>query len=392
MVDQPTIFIRVEGKEVGPLAVEQVKELIDKRQFSPTDYIRAEGITHWVMAKNLVHLKALFDAKESEQRKTAFSGWLKAVKDGAPPMVLTTDGRAAEQQRIDAERQELESARKRLEEEEARLHAEHADEITKRSEEYQLLVAERKRLEEERERIEREEKELSQMTSKMKRGRLIPLGIAAVVVVLFLAVGIPFYCHYQKRVEEYNQKIARMDELDQKIVALEDELGKAIDSQDLNIIASVSEELKNLKEERDKLKEEVGETTTSENTITPKEPEMETSLGTVNITGPLSIDGAGKSDLTRSPDKISTGVYGVMGSITSVYNRELAKNPGFSGKVVAGFTISGNGSVTNAYVISSSVGNSKVESAVANALQGAHFMSSSAGEVTVTYPFYFQPK
>jgi hypothetical protein len=43
--------------------VEQVKKLIDKRQFSPTDYIRAEGITHWVMAKNLVHLKALFDAK-----------------------------------------------------------------------------------------------------------------------------------------------------------------------------------------------------------------------------------------------------------------------------------------------------------------------------------------
>jgi TonB family protein len=390
MVDQPSIFIRVKGKEVGPLGVEEVKELIDKQRFSPTDYIRTQDMTHWIMAKNLVHLKALFDAKESEQRKAAFSGWLKAVKDGAPPMVLTTDGRAAERQRIEAERQEIEAARKKLEEEETRLQAEHADEITKRSEEYQLLVAERKRLEEERERIEREEKELSRMSSRMKRSRMIPLGIAGVVVVLFLAVGIPFYCYYQKRVEEYNQKIARMDELDQKIASLEEELAKAIDSQDLNTIASISEELKNLKEERDKLKQEVGET--KGETITPKEPEIETSLGTVNITGPLSIDGAGKSDLTRSPDKISTGVYGVMGSITSVYNHELAKTPGISGKVVAGFTVSGNGSVTSAYVISSSVGNSKVESAVVSALQGAHFMSSSAGDVSITYPFYFQPK
>ncbi len=390
MAEEGNLFLRIEGEERGPLTVGQVKELIDKREFTPEDFIRMEDKTHWVMAKNLVHLKALFDAKEDEQRKEAFSGWLDVVREGKPAMVLTPDGRVEERERIEQERQELEEARKKLEEEEARMKEELADEVAKRSEEYKRLVDERKHLEDERQRLEKEEEELSQMTTRVKRSRRIPIIIAGVVVLVTLAVGISLFINYLYKMEEYRIKLDQLDMLDAKIVALEEKLAKAVEDQDLSAISGISDELKELKEERDKLKEEIGET--GETKVEPIEPDIETSLGTVNITGPLSIDGAGKNDTARTADKISSGVYGVMGSITSTYNKELGKTPGISGKVVVGFTISGGGSVTNAYVISSNVNNSRLESAIVSAIRGAHFSPTLAGDVTISYPFTFQPK
>ena len=72
------------------------------------------------------------------------------------------------------------------------------------------------------------------------------------------------------------------------------------------------------------------------------------------------------------------------------YERELSKDPNLAGKVTMTFTISGNGRVSDASIIQTSMNNANVEECVLRVVRRIHFPEpKGGGEVIVTYPFMF---
>jgi TonB family protein len=384
MPEEQRLLLRINDEEYGPFNVEEVKEWIDEGKFSPDDYIQIEGKAHWIRAKNITHLKKLFDSRKKEEIRGAFANWLGMVESGETP-TLTRTGISDERERLDEERENLERARKELEEREGILREQVETELTeKQQEEIERLESERDTLQKEKERIEEAEMELSEMEKKLKKRRRIPIIISAIVIGIVLIVGIPIIINQYQKSVELQKKIDRLDELSNKISKLEKRLLTAETPEERE---KIKDELEELQEEKEKLSEELGEGETKE-----IEPEIETTLGSVSISGPLSITGEGSEDLTRSSNSISSGVRGVMGTIQSRYNQELKSNPDLEGKVIVRFTIAENGSVTSASVVSSTIGNSAIESTITSSLRSAKFQPSSMGTTTVTYPFYFETK
>ncbi len=72
------------------------------------------------------------------------------------------------------------------------------------------------------------------------------------------------------------------------------------------------------------------------------------------------------------------------------YERELSKNPNLYGKITSTFTIAGNGRVTEANVLQSSMKNATVEQCILRVIRRIRFPTpKGGGEVIVTYPFMF---
>lgn len=386
MENDPKLLLKIDDEEIGPLTVEEVKELIDKGEFGPDDYIQVEGKAHWIRARNVSQIKKLFDAKKEEEIKGAFGDWLEIVRTGETPGLLTRPGITDERERLEEERARLEEARKEIEDRERTIREEVKTELTETQiEELNRLKSERESLSDERSRIEAAEIELQEMEKSLKKRRRIPIIIAVVVIGIVLAVGTPIIINQYQKGQELQEKIDRLDELETQINDLRKELLTAKTDDERAVI---EEKIDELMKEKEKLKEEIGDSEETEST----EPEIETTLGSVSIKGPLSITGDGSSDPSRSSGSISSGVRGVMGSIQSKYNSELRNNPGLEGKVIVRFVISQDGTVTSATVVSSTIGNSAVESAITSGLRSARFQPSGLGSTTVTYPFYFSTK
>jgi TonB family protein len=72
------------------------------------------------------------------------------------------------------------------------------------------------------------------------------------------------------------------------------------------------------------------------------------------------------------------------------YSRQLDREPNLWGKVTVNFTISGDGRVNEALVLSSSLNNTNVEECVLRVIRRIVFpLPRGGGEVIVTYPFLF---
>ncbi|MBN2499089.1 MAG: TonB family protein [Deltaproteobacteria bacterium] len=72
------------------------------------------------------------------------------------------------------------------------------------------------------------------------------------------------------------------------------------------------------------------------------------------------------------------------------YERELSKNPNLYGKITTTFTIAGNGRVSEAQVIHSSMHNANVEQCLLRVIRRIRFPAPrGGGQVIVTYPFMF---
>ncbi len=72
------------------------------------------------------------------------------------------------------------------------------------------------------------------------------------------------------------------------------------------------------------------------------------------------------------------------------YERELSKAPNLYGKITTTFTIAGNGRVTEAQVIQSSMHNANVENCLLRVIRRIRFpVPRGGGQVIVTYPFMF---
>lgn len=76
--------------------------------------------------------------------------------------------------------------------------------------------------------------------------------------------------------------------------------------------------------------------------------------------------------------------------IRNCYQRELTRDPSLGGKIVAKFTISGDGSVSKSEIKSSSMGSAAVESCIAERIMRFQFPEPKGGGVViVSYPFMF---
>ena len=95
--------------------------------------------------------------------------------------------------------------------------------------------------------------------------------------------------------------------------------------------------------------------------------------------------------LTRPQHEIESVFQKNKGAIYSIYNRALRKDPTLQGKVVIELTIAGNGSVTNARIISSELNNPPLERKLLARVKLFKFKPSNAAVVTVKYPIDFLP-
>ncbi len=430
------LYLKIDGKEYGPLAVAEVKAWIDQGRFRRTDFLRMGDKKTWVKAENLVHLKALFDEAKAKVTRGAFDSWVDNVRTGKSPMVLSTAGRAAEQKRIDEEQVALAEDRARLEAEEdalrekleravadreaelARIEAEREQERRRleaeRDEEFRRLAdereaerkrllaereaevrrarqeqekelsrfaGERERLDAERARLEDEERELRSMGKAVRARRRLPIIVAAVVLGVAILGGVPsWYFLLYKPGKEAEVRLARIADLEQRMADLTGQLEAALKAGDVAKAEKITKEIEKVKAEKEKLtKGGPGEV-----------PKMKTSLGKAKLAGLLRAEGAGASDASRGEGAISAGLSAGMGGVRATYGRELGKNPGLSGYVIISMKVAADGSVANAHVVSSTIGNSAVESAVTSAARLSRF-AAAAGETSLTYKFEFSP-
>ncbi|MCP4230709.1 MAG: TonB family protein [bacterium] len=375
-----TLFLRIDGRETGPFTVGEVKDKINDGSFRRWDFIRTEGKKSWIKAENLVHLKALFEETNKEAQKGAFQNWLDAVTSGKPAaMQLTTTGVEVEKKRLEDERERLETERKRLEAEEAEIQG--ADE--EREEEMRDLIEERRKLEDERRRIEEEEAELAVMGESVKKRRKVPIIVAIALAALVIVISIPSYiflvyipAERAKRAEiEAADKLSKLTDLEAEIADLTRRLNDALAEGDIAKAEDLQKEL----DEKIKEKEDIS-----------SEHPIETVSGKASLGGLLHAEGAGAGAPTRSSGAITSGISGQMGPVRSVYYKSLKSDPAVEGQVIVGFNVNSAGMVTQANVVSSTIGNSAVESACVTAVRRAGF-GAAEGDTRCTFKFVFSP-
>ena len=79
------------------------------------------------------------------------------------------------------------------------------------------------------------------------------------------------------------------------------------------------------------------------------------------------------------------------GSFYALYNRALRKNPALRGKVVVKLTITPGGSVSDAVIVSSELGDAALEQKILGRVRLLRFAAKSVPEFTYEYPFFFEP-
>ncbi len=94
---------------------------------------------------------------------------------------------------------------------------------------------------------------------------------------------------------------------------------------------------------------------------------------------------------SRNPSEVARIFEKNKSAIYNIYNRALRKNPNLTGKVVFEITIAPDGSVTNARIVSSELGDKSLEGKLLLRLKRFKFASADVAEATVTYPIDFLP-
>jgi protein TonB len=213
----------------------------------------------------------------------------------------------------------------------------------------------------------------------------------------------------KKEAPKKKAKVAREVAQQSGLIALSDELADLRESFDLDNtielpqqttgkkaieIASASDLLSS------QAKKSSGGITT--NTLTRKIKTSElatrkTTTVTSNIksksAGKVSGTSTGKSGRTaaRSAEEVERVFQKNKGAIFSIYNRALRKNPSLEGKLVVELTIAPNGTVINVKIISSELGDKKLERKLALKIKKFKFADAKVSQITVSYPIDFLP-
>lgn len=93
----------------------------------------------------------------------------------------------------------------------------------------------------------------------------------------------------------------------------------------------------------------------------------------------------------RSSEEIQFVFDKNKGSIFTLYNRELRKDPGLRGKVIVELTITPSGKVKTCRVISTQLNNSALEKKLLARIKSFKFESRDVDTVVATYPIDFLP-
>lgn len=94
---------------------------------------------------------------------------------------------------------------------------------------------------------------------------------------------------------------------------------------------------------------------------------------------------------TRTQEEIERVFQKNKGTIDTMYNRELRKDPTLQGKVVVELTIAPNGTVSKCVIASSELGNKKLEKRLISKIKKFRFAAKQVPVITVTYPIDFLP-
>ena len=104
-----------------------------------------------------------------------------------------------------------------------------------------------------------------------------------------------------------------------------------------------------------------------------------------------SRKGARGSALSRTIEEIQVVFDRNKGSIYSLYNRALRKDPTLQGKVVLRLTIAPSGKVTACEIVSSELDSSALENKLRKRITLFNFGAKDVDSVTITYPIDFLP-
>ena len=109
--------------------------------------------------------------------------------------------------------------------------------------------------------------------------------------------------------------------------------------------------------------------------------------------GKVSGTSTGKSGrtATRSAEEVERVFQKNKGAIFSIYNRALRKNPSLEGKLVIELTIAPNGKVIDVKIISSELGDKKLERKLVLKIKKFKFANANVSQITVSYPIDFLP-
>ncbi|HFD81305.1 MAG TPA: TonB family protein [Gammaproteobacteria bacterium] len=98
-----------------------------------------------------------------------------------------------------------------------------------------------------------------------------------------------------------------------------------------------------------------------------------------------------KHSASRSMEEIQIVFDRNKAAIYSLYNRALRKNPALRGKVVLRLTIAPSGKVSKIAIVSSELGDPKLEHKLLRRIKMFNFGAKAVDSVTLTYPIDFLP-
>jgi len=213
----------------------------------------------------------------------------------------------------------------------------------------------------------------------------------------------------KKEVPKEKAKLAREVAQQSGLIAFSDELADLRESFDLDNIAELPQQTTGKQATKiasasdllsSQAKQSSGGITT--NTLTRKIETSElatrkTTKVTSNIKSTQAVKTTGTSTsqpgptASRSAEEVERVFQKNKGAIFSIYNRALRKNPSLAGKVVVELTIDPNGKVIKVTIVSSELGDEKLERKLALKIKKFIFASANVAQVTVSYPIDFLP-
>ena len=213
----------------------------------------------------------------------------------------------------------------------------------------------------------------------------------------------------KKEIPKEKVKVAREVAQQAGLIALSDELADLRESFDLENISELPQQTTGnkaieLASTGDLLSNQAKKTSggITTNTLTRKIETSELATRkTTTVTSNIKSKSAGKVTgtsasqsgrvVTRSAEEVERVFQKNKGAIFSIYNRALRKNPSLEGKVVVELTIAPNGSVINVKIISSELGDEKLERKLVLKIKKFKFANAGVAQITVSYPIDFLP-
>ncbi|MCX7022389.1 MAG: AgmX/PglI C-terminal domain-containing protein [bacterium] len=393
--EEKKLFLKIDGRQYGPVSVETVKKWIDESRLGPDDYVRLSTQKVWVHAKNVEHLNSIFHMSKTKARTEAFTSWIDAVGSGSAT-ILTYEGQKAERERILSEQRRLEAERLELED-----LAKQA-EMTK--EQAAALDLQRADLDRRAKELEAESDEIMNMERAVKKRRKRQTTLV-VVIIAIVAIGgtwltIDLISKTTKTEElsaELRERIKGIDDrlaaIDSRLTQIDKAIAQASAAGNVGLVVSLEAERSQLEEQRTELKVE------REKQLHAETPEVDTGgpqvqgrTGKIGVAGPVQITGEGAADPGRSQTEIRAAVSSALGQARQKYNELLKTNPNASGSISIIFGIQPDGSVENATFSNSTLPDANLIGPILSGIRGLSFSAIEGGSVRVTYPLSLTPQ